>query len=792
MSFRQNGNAEAGPSKKRRLPGACDMCKKRKIRCDGSERPNGHCTNCTNSGIECTHVELTKNLGSAKGYVEGLESRLEKMELLLKKLLPGVDINNELETEATEVSHPEEESIPRNDVDETAYKLEKLALDSPYSRYYGKASGLYLVETALQHKEHHTGQEIPKVPLKSVSNFWDPPRTHAYVDPTPVYDFPEEDLMNELIDLYFNKYNCFVPLLHRPTFERSVKEGDHLHNYSFGGILLLVCALGARYSDDPRVYLEGPECPNSAGWQWIRQVRVVKVPYGKPSLYDLQTYALAVPYLVSCTYSLQSWIMLGFALRLAQDVGAHHQRGSRPPNAQDELWKRAFFALLFYERAVGNFLGRQPMIHEDEYNVDFPLAIDDEFWECTDPKMNFKQPSGKPSITTFFVYLIKLSDIMSYAQRAVYSLHKPSVITGKPNIQSEQQLISELDSALNGWLDSVPEYLKWDPNRPKDIFFAQSATLWILFYKVQILIHKPFIPTPKRPVASSFPSLTICTTAARACSHIARVLTANNITLPLRHVSTAMFTAAIVFLLNMWTGKRPGATGNVDRDQIDLQAITDHMKLYEHRWPLSAAFSDIITDLATYSQVPIHGLKRRRSAEYLKKETQDTGKLPPLKERTLAGSRRASSKLLQARDSSSPEIFSATTSSGASPRFPPSVSSFNFSPELPGLVGDFSTPSSSSGNSPPYVPGNSSFGELPDSSRSGYSLPSYSQQPDFDTLFASLPPMNDPAMTVWSTTPFGIEMQDWAPYFSSFGQADQTVPGYQNQNEFDASVLRFW
>ncbi|KAG7098492.1 hypothetical protein E1B28_000435 [Marasmius oreades] len=809
MSLRRNGNAEAGPSKKRRLPGACDLCKKRKIRCDGSERPNGHCTNCTNSGVECTHVELTKNLGSAKGseccfsegafwfdafnrYVEGLEYRLEKMEMLLNKLLPGVDTNNELDTEATEAPHLEEESIPRNDLDETVYKLEKLDLETPYSRYYGKASGLYLVETALQHKEHHTGKEVPKVPMKTafLEEFWEPPPTHAYAVSTPEYDFPEEDLMNDLIDLYFVKYNCFVPLLHRPTFERSVKEGQHLHDHSFGGILLLVCALAARYSDDPRVFLEGPECANSAGWQWIRQVPVVKVPYGKPSLYDLQAYALAVPYLQNCTLFVQAWTMVGFGLRLAQDVGAHSQRGSRPPNAQDELWKRAFFALLFYERALGNFFGRQPNLHEDEYNVDLPLPVDDEFWDCTDPKMNFKQPPGKPSSIAFFGYLIKLSDIMSYAQRMVYSLRKPNIITGKPNIQSEHQIISDLDSALNSWLDSVPEHLKWDPSRPKDLFFEQSASLWILFYKVQIMIHKPFIPTPKRPSSLSFPSLTICTTAARACSHIARVLHANNITLQLRHVATAMFSAAVVILLNTWTGKRSGTTGNMDRDQADLQSIMDHMKQYHQRWPLTAAFGDIIMDLAKVSHVPIQGHKRRRSAENLKEEAQKTVKSSP-KERTLAGSRRASSKLLQNRYSSSPEMSSATTSSGGSSRFP-SVSSFNFSPELPGLIGDFSTPSTSSpASSPPYLPGNGVDG-LPDTSASGYSAPSYSQQLDIDTLFASLPPMNDPAMSVWSSTQFGIEMQDWAPYFTNFDQVDQTTPGYQNQTEYDASALRFW
>lgn len=51
-------------------------------------------------------------------------------------------------------------------------------------------------------------------------------------------------------------------------------------------------------------------------------------------------------------------------------------------------------------------------------------------------------------------------------------------------------------------------------------FFMQSYSLYSSYYHVQILIHRPFIPSPRKPSPLSFPSLAICTNAARSCSHV--------------------------------------------------------------------------------------------------------------------------------------------------------------------------------------------------------------------------------------------------------------------------------
>lgn len=70
----------------------------------------------------------------------------------------------------------------------------------------------------------------------------------------------------------------------------------------------------------------------------------------------------------------------------------------------------------------------------------------------------------------------------------------------------------------------VTHVVRWDPNRQDKRFFNQSVVLWAAYYHIQILIHRPFIPSPGRPSPLSFPSLAICTNAARSCIHVVDVL----------------------------------------------------------------------------------------------------------------------------------------------------------------------------------------------------------------------------------------------------------------------------
>ncbi|KAH6655090.1 fungal-specific transcription factor domain-containing protein [Truncatella angustata] len=70
-------------AKRRRIARACDMCRKKKIKCDGKLPA---CTHCINYKTDCVFTQVEKKRSPPKGakYIEGLENRLGRMESLLR------------------------------------------------------------------------------------------------------------------------------------------------------------------------------------------------------------------------------------------------------------------------------------------------------------------------------------------------------------------------------------------------------------------------------------------------------------------------------------------------------------------------------------------------------------------------------------------------------------------------------------------------------------------------------------------------------------------------------------
>ncbi len=107
------------------------------------------------------------------------------------------------------------------------------------------------------------------------------------VEVPPHTDFPYPNLLDKLVDLYFKKWNIYLPLLHRPSFEASIRDGLHLRDRGFGTIVLLVCAVGSNYLDNERA--APPDLTTSRSWHWFRQVG--GEPWSllaRPQLHDLQ------------------------------------------------------------------------------------------------------------------------------------------------------------------------------------------------------------------------------------------------------------------------------------------------------------------------------------------------------------------------------------------------------------------------------------------------------------------------------------------------------------------------
>lgn len=585
-----------------RLQRACDICRRKKIRCDGAQMPD-RCSNCIALGFECSYVEPAKKRGPPRGYVESMEVRIEKMERLLRTLVPEADLARHL-SDTSALTRRD----PPVDEDERAQlslieNLQGLSLTSDHdSRFFGRSSGAMLLQTALNVKLDSEPQNA-----RRHAEFW-ASRPSPESAPPPQYDFPPPDLSASLMDLYFTHTNLFIPLLHRPTFARDLANRLHLTNNGFAATFLLVCAIGSRFSSDPRVLLDGTDKLHSSGWRWFRQLQPMRDPLGPPPcLYDLQVSALSVIFLHFTSAPQSCWTLVAIGIRMAQDVGAHRRKESTHHwTAEDELGKRAFWVLIFLDRMLSADCGRPTAIQDEDFDLDYPIDCDDEYWEAPDQAQAFRQPPGKPSRISAFILYLRLFQVLSFALRTIYSINKSRVLLGlskSTNVDWDHRIIVELDSALNKWLAEVPDHLRWNPMHEHADFFEQSVALHCSYHHLQIMIHRPFI---LKTGAATSSSSGICLNAARSCSHIVDIHRQRTGDKPLFLTQMAVFTAGIILLLNIWGGKRPGSDLSADSDgnMAEVQRCMQVLRVCEIQWQSAGRMLDILRELASAGELP--------------------------------------------------------------------------------------------------------------------------------------------------------------------------------------------
>ncbi|KAE9403231.1 hypothetical protein BT96DRAFT_815267, partial [Gymnopus androsaceus JB14] len=197
-------------------------------------------------------------------------------------------------------------------------------------------------------------------------------------------------------------------------------------------------------------------------------------------------------------------------------VGAHRRNvfGSKP-TLIGELWKRAFWCLVAIDTYMSAYLGRPRATNPADYDLEFPLDCDDEYFFHPDPEQAFKQPVGKPSYMSAWIHFLKLMDIFGLAQRSIFK--KPETMAS--DNAWDENIVLELDAKLNTWADTIPDHLRWDPNIEDPLFFVQSASLYCDYYWVQIQIHRPGILSGGKSNLS-YSSLAVCYNAARSISTV--------------------------------------------------------------------------------------------------------------------------------------------------------------------------------------------------------------------------------------------------------------------------------
>lgn len=83
---------KVGQSAQSRIAQACDRCRSKKIRCDGT-RPT--CSQCSNVGFECRTSDKLSRRAFPRGYTESLEERVRALETEVRELKDLLDEKDE-------------------------------------------------------------------------------------------------------------------------------------------------------------------------------------------------------------------------------------------------------------------------------------------------------------------------------------------------------------------------------------------------------------------------------------------------------------------------------------------------------------------------------------------------------------------------------------------------------------------------------------------------------------------------------------------------------------------------
>lgn len=644
---------EGNPLSRQRVSRACDLCRKKKVKCDGATPV---CTNCKGVGLQCTFKDMTKKRGPPKGYIEAIENRLYKLENFLAGLAKGGDIqskqllselNSPLETPSGEqirarpvrraprsernkvffwqqdkagkrkreslvsdYNQRSEHSIggEEDDDDEDDHEMNdddkrsrqtstdegvgQLAMDeNGQVRYLGKSSGYYLLQNS---RTYQNG-------AFHFANYGNRPRYKRKLnksDHTDPLELPPKDLSEHLIVLYFNHFYPFLPLFYKRQLFSSVDNTNQPLQPISPLLLNAIYAVASRISPDVRVRAD-PASPDTAGDIYFeRAERLLDESYDLPSISTVQALLLLASHQHGRMKSARAWLYSGMAFRMAQDLGLHRNcdHWNIPPD-ECERRKRVFWCCYVVDRLASAMYGRASTFEERDCDVPFPSVDDDK------PIYNEDATEPPVSLLDTFTNLIKICDILGHVLRNIYYVRSLQ----NTGMRQADSVLTTWNKKLHQWYHQLPNSLqiKKDNNNGHSMPHTAICQLHMIYHTTVILLHRPFIPGPNQSlIPSLLPCASICSSAADSVLFITNSMLAEN---KLRYVMNYavyyIFTSGIIFIKSAANG--PDNSKSLDA-KVKVTKCMQALDEIEITWTTASKSCQILAELSGFRDINLH------------------------------------------------------------------------------------------------------------------------------------------------------------------------------------------
>ncbi|GAA98745.1 uncharacterized protein L969DRAFT_49761 [Mixia osmundae IAM 14324] len=308
---------------------------------------------------------------------------------------------------------------------------------------------------------------------------------------------------------------------------------------------------------------------------------------------------------------ISAWITLGLVVRRAQDLGCQRQNNQiwTTTVLRDQLRKRLFWTIYIADRKLSAVLGRPLALHDEDIDVELPLEIDDAaLTQLSNEEIS--PATSSPNLITGLNCQVRLAQICGRALNTVYSIKRDSKKNNEP---VDLKPIAGLDSALNEWLSNLPAHLQWDPKRAHRTFGVQSAECLLNYYELQILVHRDLL-APEQRTDIGYPSLAICTNAARSIAHLLEGT--RRAQLLERCWLTAPFAAISALLILLVNRSSPSAYRGLSGSSLmEMPKLVDALGVLAQRtFVAQRLYAKIKVNMTMHGSGPDSEIKRAREA----------------------------------------------------------------------------------------------------------------------------------------------------------------------------------